>query len=307
MDTPDTQGTSPLDVPATVPAGPAVTVGPAPVIHTPADYLAATPHAFDSGGGGFGGIIGGIISGIASLFGGGNSAEISAVNDRLTRLGNFVLTAVGALANQSNSLSATDSVGGSLWGRIFTGIFGPIVGLLSGLIHGASSDIGNLIGPLTKGLGNLRDAVRHIYDAWLRPILHAIDVTRQVLRVLAALHIQLAAAADAALGRLEGKLTAPLLLATKKINELSNQVNRIVTLDGALQRITLLKGLSAHATCVQRQLAQAPLASSTTPIGPVQPAAAAQTQDEMLSDLAAFVDGGGGPMADAYAAWTSTT
>jgi hypothetical protein len=303
-----TGGGGSIPVPPVVQTGPAIVVGPAPTIHSASDYASLSFGSSGTDfGGGFGGLIGGIISGIASLFGGNNdSAEISAINDRLSNLGNFVLQAIGALTNQVNYNTGSDQIGGNLWAKIFGGILGPIVGLFSGLIHGVSGDLSKLLGPLSSALGKLRDQIRHIYDAWLRPILRVIDTTRQILRVLAALHLQWAAAADAALGKLEGKLTAPLLLATKKINELSNQVNRIVTLDGALQRVTLLQSLVKHAGCVQRALDSAPLA----PPGTYPDKLAVDDPAQLFSDtqdaLEQYADDGTGLWADYNADWLET-
>jgi hypothetical protein len=295
----------PPTVPPSVPIGSPTSITPPPPVRSIED-LAATAHAFDINvGGGFGSIIGGIISGIAALFGGGAAGDISKLNDRVTSLGNFVLKAISALTSASNYNVAGEQIGGTLWAKIFSGIFGPIVGLLSGLIHGASADLGKLLGPLSSYLGKLRDLVRRVYDNWLRPILHVIDVTRQVLRVLAALHIELAAAADRALGRLEGKLTAPLLLATRKINELSNQVNRIVTLDGALQRVTLLRGLVKHSACVQRAVLNTWIADSST-VPDVLPAAApAPTIGALVDDYRTFVQTGTSEELDDYDDWAA--
>jgi hypothetical protein len=293
---------APSPVPPSVPIGGPVAVVPPPPVRAIAD-AAASVHAFDIGvGSSFSNIIGNVISGLIGLFGGGNAGDINKLNDRVTSLGNFVLTAISALTSASNYDVAGDQIGGSLWGKIFSGIFGPIVGLLSGLVHGVSSDLASLLGPLTKVLGSLRDVVRRIYQNWLAPILKVIDTTRQVLRVLAALHLKLAAEADAALGRLEGKLTAPLLLATKQINAISNQVNRIVTLDGALQRVTLVQSLVKHQTCVQRSIDQAPMAPPGTYPDELPPLDAVNDLDTML-DNARLLDDDGGPWADDYAQW----
>lgn len=196
-------------------------------------------------------LIGTIISGIAALFGGGGSgSDVAKISNRLDRIGDFVLSLAQTLETATARETHVDTQAGNLFDRIVGSVLGPIINALAAVIRGGSGDLGKLFGPITHGLNKLLDTVRHLYTTWLKPILHAIDITRQILRVLNALGLEFAGTLDRQLGRLEGKLTAPILLVQSKINELRNQVNRIVTINGTLQRVTLLQSMIKHSGCV---------------------------------------------------------
>jgi hypothetical protein len=219
--------------------------------------------------GGFGpspsGILTGIVGALLGLFrSSSGSADISRLSNVVNNLGQLLLQTVSTIADLAARTVHTETQAGGLFDHLLGGILGPIINALAALIRGGSGGLGTLFGPISQSLSKLLALVKHVYDTWLRPILKFIDTTRQILRVLEAFHLKWAAAADAALGRLEGKLSAPLLLAIQEINKTRTVVNRIVTLDGALQRVTLLKGLTKHATCVQRALDQAPMAAPGT-------------------------------------------
>lgn len=198
-----------------------------------------------------GGIILGIVSGLIGLFkGSSGSADVSRLTNVVQNMGQLVLSLASTLADFTARSVHTDTQSGNIFEHLLTGVLGPIINALASVIRGGSSDLAKLFGPISDSLKKLLGAVRHLYDTWLRPLLKFIDTTRQILRVLEAFHFKWAAAADAALGRLEGKLSAPLLLAIKQLNLVSNQVNRIVTLDGALQRVTLVRSHIKHAACI---------------------------------------------------------
>jgi len=255
-------------------------------------------------GDGPGGLISTIIGGLVSLFGGGASgADIAKISQRLDSMGTFVLQLAQTLATYTTRDTHLSALDGGLFDKVIGGVLGPIVNALAALIRGGSTDLGKLFGPISSALTKLLNTVRHIYQAWLKPILHVIDVTRQVLRVLAAFHLQFAAALDAQLGRLEGKLTAPILALQSKINELRNVVNNIVTLDGALQRVTLLQSMVKHAGCVQRALDSAPLAPPGTYPDRLTVDDPSQLVPDVQAALEQYVDTGDGPWADYNADW----
>lgn len=192
-----------------------------------------------------------IIGGLIGLFhGSSGEATVTRLAGVVQNMGQFLLQLATTVADVSTRSVHAETQGGHLFDRILGGVLGPIINALASVIRGGAADLGKLFGPLTDSIKKLVNVARHIYDKWLRPILHAIDVARQILRVLESFHLKWAAEADAALGRLEGKLSAPLLLAIRKLNEVSGVVNRIVTFDGALQRVTLLKSMVKHAPCV---------------------------------------------------------
>jgi hypothetical protein len=90
----------------------------------------------------------------------------------------------------------------------------------------------------------LRDSVLKFYKLYVRPWLDLIDVTRKLLRVLAVLHVPFARELDARLGRLQQWIERPFRILLAQINAITNIINRIVTLDGLLQRLTLIRSLA---------------------------------------------------------------
>jgi hypothetical protein len=113
---------------------------------------------------------------------------------------------------------------------------------------------------ITKAVEKIRARVMAIYDHWFRPIFDAIDVLHETLQLLAMLRIEWARKLDAELLRIREELFTPIRLTMLRLNQAIDWINRIVTLDGTLQRITLLASLWKHAAdswavLLHRQLA----------------------------------------------------
>jgi hypothetical protein len=98
-------------------------------------------------------------------------------------------------------------------------------------------------GPVLAWLRQLRDSLLAFWKTWIRPWLDLIDVTRKGLRVLSSMGIGWARRLDAYLADLESRIEKPFLFVLSKLNEVINVVNRIVTLDGLLQRVALIRSL----------------------------------------------------------------
>lgn len=86
----------------------------------------------------------------------------------------------------------------------------------------------------------VRARVMAIYDTWFRPVFDAIDATRQTLRLLATLHVPFAREIERRLAELEDRLLEPIHQVMRRLNQAIDWINRIVTLDGYIQRITWL-------------------------------------------------------------------
>lgn len=98
-------------------------------------------------------------------------------------------------------------------------------------------------GPVLQFLRRVRDNLLAFWKTYIRPWIDLIDVTRRVLRVLNTLGLKWAGQLDAELGRIEDAIERPFRLLLAKVNEVINLVNRVVTLDGLLQRIALMRSL----------------------------------------------------------------
>lgn len=157
-------------------------------------------------------------------------------------------------------------------------------------------------GPTLRWLRRLRDNLLKFWKTWVRPWLDLIDVTRRVLRVLSSLGLKWAAALDKRLGELEARIERPFRLLLAKVNEVINLVNRVVTLDGLLQRVALIRSL-------ERDMRYAWRAAVNWRVQPVDAAgvdAARQqmskrTLDSVRHDIAASIVDGSGP----YESWAT--
>jgi hypothetical protein len=99
-------------------------------------------------------------------------------------------------------------------------------------------------GPTLAWLRRLRDNLLRFWARFVRPWLDLIDVTRKVLRVLASLGLNWARELDRRLADIEARIQRPFTLLLAKVNEVINIVNRVVTLDGLLQRVALVRSLA---------------------------------------------------------------
>jgi hypothetical protein len=101
-------------------------------------------------------------------------------------------------------------------------------------------------GPVLKWLKELKQHIRDIYDRFVRPIIDVIQFIRQLNALLELFHISLLKKLDATLAQIEQRIEAPFLWVTQKITWLENWIDRIVTLDGIFQRVTLLKSMAKY-------------------------------------------------------------
>jgi len=110
-------------------------------------------------------------------------------------------------------------------------------------------------GPLLQHLRDLRDALLKFWKDYVRPWLDLIDVTRRALRVLNSLGLKWAGALDAKLGEIEEAIERPFRALLAKINEVIDIVNRVITLDGLLQRVALIRSLARDYNFAWRAIA----------------------------------------------------
>jgi hypothetical protein len=98
-------------------------------------------------------------------------------------------------------------------------------------------------GPILHYLKVLKDHINDIYKRFIRPIIDTIEFIRQLNRVLNVFHIHVFDKLDATLQQLERRLEAPFEWVQQHITELMNLVDRVMTVDGLFQRLTLLRSL----------------------------------------------------------------
>lgn len=98
--------------------------------------------------------------------------------------------------------------------------------------------------PLVRIINDIRTWVDKFWATYIQPILDAIEITRRALQILEKFGIDLAAKLDAELAKLEDKIMTPILEIRQALNTALNWINRIVTLDGLLQRVMLLQSIA---------------------------------------------------------------
>ncbi|MGH8636675.1 MAG: hypothetical protein ACREUZ_06010 [Burkholderiales bacterium] len=125
----------------------------------------------------------------------------------------------------------------------WSGVLRPFITWSWDQIQRFSGWLKRTLEPVLKFLQDLRTEITKIYDRWLRPIFDTIDTTRRILQVLATLRVPFARELDQELAQLEQRLLGPILDLYRRLNEAMDWVNRIITLDGLLQRLTLLRSL----------------------------------------------------------------
>jgi hypothetical protein len=162
-------------------------------------------------------------------------------------------------------------------------------------------------GPVLAWLRQLRDSLLAFWKTWVRPWLDLIDVTRKALRVLSSMGIGWARRLDAYLADLESRIEKPFLFVLSKLNEVINVVNRIVTLDGLLQRIVLIQSIARDYKYVWSNI----VAPYSSPIDAARrkeltEAAAARSLAAIEGDLRRYLATGAGPLAASVLVATTT-
>ncbi len=92
----------------------------------------------------------------------------------------------------------------------------------------------------------IRDAVTTFYGNYVQPIIDALDRTKQIATILGDLGLTTFKQLAAKISGIEQKIQEPFQIVIGKLNEVLGVLNRVVTLDGLLQRLTLFKSLLSY-------------------------------------------------------------
>jgi hypothetical protein len=111
-------------------------------------------------------------------------------------------------------------------------------------------------GPLLKHLRDLRDSLLKFWKTYVQPWLDLIDVTRRILQIFGAMGLDWAKTLDRKLAQLEAAIEKPFRLVLAKLNEVIDIVNRVITLDGLVQRVALIKSLARDYQYAWRAIVQ---------------------------------------------------
>ena len=167
------------------------------------------------------------------------AVAIAAIQDAITALGNAIKAAFAMLSR--------------LGGFILNALKSMLNGLLHTIIQ-VLQDIRNILKklatdvllPLAKAIGSLRDKLLDLYRRFIRPMLIVLQDIRRVLNILAIFHVPFAQKLDAKLADLERRITAPFLLLLRYTNQVANWINLIITANYLLQKPVFLASLNAY-------------------------------------------------------------
>ena len=182
-----------------------------------------------------------VISLLGNLFGLFRGKVDSSVKRGLEGLRGVIVTIGQTLAEFARD---TASVFGSVWGfirKFWDRVLFPLIQRLDRYIVRLFKWLKDTFGPVIEALIWLRAKILAFYAKWLGPIFDTIDVLRRILGIFSLFGLDWSRKLDQKLAELQDALMRPIRLVVEKINQVIDVVDRIVTLDGLLQRITLLR------------------------------------------------------------------
>jgi len=190
-----------------------------------------------------------------------------------------------------------------LWDRVLL----PVLQKLDTWITRVFAWLKDTFGPIIEALLWLRKKILDFYAKWLAPIFDTLDVLRRILGIFSLFGLEWSKRLDRALAEIQGKLEAGIARVVGEINRVIGVVDRIVTLDGLLQRVTLLRTMIRDVTAVWNIVynADAPTVTEADRArirsgGDARPAAVVVTETK------AFLRTGQGPLAPHVAVGVDT-
>jgi hypothetical protein len=101
--------------------------------------------------------------------------------------------------------------------------------------------------PVFDFLRDVRARFNKFYTTFVRPVVDTLDFIRAINRALLAFHITVLQSLDSVIQQLERRIQEPFLWINKQLNTIQNVLDRIVTANGYLQRLTTLRSMDRYA------------------------------------------------------------
>jgi hypothetical protein len=183
-----------------------------------------------------------------------------------------------------------------LFAQFWSQVLRPFIGFVWRNIERLQTWLKQTMGPVLKFLEQVRKRVFDIYDRYFRPILDTIDVARGALRILATFRVEWARELDRKLAELQEWILWPIREVMLRLNEAMNWINRIVTLDGLFQRLTLLRSITrdiGRIGAIWHAAASRPLTAEERRTNPALPPT--KTPEQSISDFQVYLRTGDGP------------
>lgn len=250
------------------------------------DFLIADDVALGAAFGPVGiivGVLGGILGGLlGGLFGGPDLSKITdAVNNlssSMVKMGNALMKFSWAVAQ---AVGAVFNLIKFLWGNVL----GPLLKTIRGIVNQVDRVLKRVLQPIMDAMKAQRAALLDLYNRFLRPIILAIEKVRRLIHFLQLLHIHIFDGLDRTLGRIEGKLLAPIYRLLYRTNTLGNWISYILNARAFIYRGLLLGSMNENRGGAFSLLAGAPpLGIKAAPqISPSTPAPAVPFTFDMFS------------------------
>lgn len=193
----------------------------------------------------------GFITDVASIVIGGVEVALGAAVSWLVAVVGWIGTKLADIVVSTGSIfSKTWDALEGLW----TDVVKPALSWLSDVVTRFARWLENFIKPLLDWARAVRDELISLYKTFLKPILDALTLTRNVLDILAKLHVPFAAALDGYVTQLESWLTEAYLKVLREVNTVMDTLSGLFTLDGLLQRFVLIRSIQRDWHLVQRSL-----------------------------------------------------
>lgn len=169
---------------------------------------------------------------------------------------NGLVTVLNALAAFFlNILRPIANLFRSLWDNFLKGIFTKLVNA----IIKAHDWLEEHLGPIIKWVQRVRAYIDRLFNTYIRPILDTITKIHQALSVLKALHIQWAAALDAKLSQIEGKIASVFLEVRSKINQIIDVLDIIIDPERLLRHPQLIVSIRRSVPAIFRVVTGMPI------------------------------------------------
>lgn len=184
-----------------------------------------------------------VINFLGGLFGFGGSGLNSEARRALNNLSDTIRSIGREVAERLRDVAMFFASVWAMFRKLWARVLLPMLQRLDRYITRIFTWLRDTFGPIIDALVWLRRKILEFYDRWFRPILDTIDAIRGVLRIFSFFGLDWARRLDAALAEIQDRINQAFTVVMSRLNEVIDWVDRIVTLDGLLQRVTLLRSL----------------------------------------------------------------
>ncbi len=215
-------------------------------------------------------IVSGIITIIGALFGGifGGNADANIIKafdglrQQMVNMGNALMKFAWQIANVVGAI-----FNALKW--LWSNVLGPLVKAIKSIIQQISRVLNKILKPMLDAMKAQRALLMQLYNTWIRPILLVIQRIRNIIHLFQLLHIHIFDALDRTLGKIQGKLLAPIYALLYRVNTLGNWISFILNLQGLLFRGLFLGSMNQNRGGSFSMIAGAPpLGMSALPFQP---------------------------------------